>query len=426
MGLTIVNERPIAPSSRIARLPIYFGWVVLVMAAFAMTATLPGRTHGLGLITKPLTDDPTLGVSEGSFSILNFWAVLLGTAICLPTGYFIDRLGVRLVLVIVALALGGAVLWMSQAAGIVVLFVTLTLIRGFGQGALSVVSMAMVGKWFTRRLGIAMAFFTVLLSIGFIASTVGVGEAAKYFSWRDVWAGVGLTLLLVLAPLGWLLVRSTPESVGLPADSTRAETEPSSPLNVSLGEALSSPAFWAFTLGAALFNLVWSAITLFQESLLAERNFNHDTFVMVMGMLVAAGLPANLLAGWLIPRWGLGRLLLIGMILLAGSLIAFPHLTTEGEAMAYGIALGISGGIVTVIFFALCGHAFGRTHLGAIQATMQVITVVASALGPVLLTHCKVWFGSHRPFFYGCAPVAVVLGIVAWCSPLPDKNQRVA
>ena len=28
------------------------GWVALVVAALAMVATLPGRTHGLGLITE--------------------------------------------------------------------------------------------------------------------------------------------------------------------------------------------------------------------------------------------------------------------------------------------------------------------------------------------------------------------------------------
>ena len=46
------------------------GLINLVMASVAMTATLPGRTHGLGLITKSLTDDASLGVSESLFSHL--------------------------------------------------------------------------------------------------------------------------------------------------------------------------------------------------------------------------------------------------------------------------------------------------------------------------------------------------------------------
>ena len=33
---------------------MYYGWIVLVVAALAMVGTLPGRTQGLGLVTEPL------------------------------------------------------------------------------------------------------------------------------------------------------------------------------------------------------------------------------------------------------------------------------------------------------------------------------------------------------------------------------------
>ena len=36
---------------------IYYGWIVLLVAAAAMVGTLPGRTQGLGLITEPLLAD---------------------------------------------------------------------------------------------------------------------------------------------------------------------------------------------------------------------------------------------------------------------------------------------------------------------------------------------------------------------------------
>ena len=49
----------------------------------AMVATLPGRTHGLGLITEPLLAD--LGLDRVPFAALNFWATLLGAAFCLPS-----------------------------------------------------------------------------------------------------------------------------------------------------------------------------------------------------------------------------------------------------------------------------------------------------------------------------------------------------
>src|SRR5881398_1825673 len=83
-------------------------------AAAAMVATLPGRTHGLGLITEPLLTD--LGLDRVQFAALNFWATLIGAACCLPVGWLIDRLGVRLVLAAVLLSLGTVVVAMTGVA----------------------------------------------------------------------------------------------------------------------------------------------------------------------------------------------------------------------------------------------------------------------------------------------------------------------
>jgi MFS family permease len=399
---------------------LYYGWINLLLAALAMTATLPGRTHGLGLITKDLTTDPSLDVDERLFSLLNFWAIILGSVLCLPVGRMIDRWGVRGVLIGVAVGLGLAVLGMSAATGVIVLFVSLTLVRGLGQGALSVVSMAMIGKWFTRRLPLAMAIFTVLLAFGFLIGNFAVGEPVKLYGWRPTWAGVGIFLLAVLAPLGALFARSTPESIGLPVEAGEIILIGPAPLDLPLNAALRLPGFWAFTLATSLFNLTWSAITLFNQSILEAQGFDQNTFLVVMGVLVVSGLPANLVCGWLAQRWPMGRLLCLSMLLLAGSLAAFPYLTTNLHVVLYGAALGVSGGIITVIFFAVYGQAFGRSHLGAIQAAVQVITVFASALGPVLLTWSRDQTGSFAPFFYAMAPLAVVLGIACWLVPLPN------
>src|SRR3954462_1969152 len=81
------------------------------VAAAAMVATLPGRTHGLGLVPEPLLRD--LGLDRVPFAALNFWATLVGAAFCLPVGWLIDRLGVRVVLAAVLAALGAVVVAMA-------------------------------------------------------------------------------------------------------------------------------------------------------------------------------------------------------------------------------------------------------------------------------------------------------------------------
>ena len=115
---------------------------------------------------------------------------------------------------------------MGGAKGLAALALLVTLTRGLGQSALSVVSITMVGQWFVRRLSVAMAAYTVALSVGFMAAFPAVGAAVIGYGWRAAWTGIGLSLLLGLVPLSWLLVRRTPEAVGLAPDGGRTGDAP--------------------------------------------------------------------------------------------------------------------------------------------------------------------------------------------------------
>jgi MFS family permease len=410
----VIAEESLSPSrlSWPARVPFYYGWVNVVVAAIAMSATLPGRTYGLALIKEPLRAD--LNISDLEFNGLNFWAIILGAVIVLPVGRLIDRFGTRALLVGVGALLGASVLLMSRARNEIELFVSLTLVRGLGQGALSLVAIALVGKWFRQRAGMAMGVFTILLGFGCIGPIFPIGQAVRTYGWQTAWDAVGLTLLLGLVPLGLLLARSTPEAIGVkPDDGPEHDARPRA--EMSARAALQTPAFWAFSLAATVFNLTFSALTLDNALLLQEHGLDGQKGNdLVLGVLMAAGLPANILAGWLARRLPLGRLLAVGMAVLAISLVFFPSVSSLGGAAVYAVLLGASGGAITVIYFAVYGHTYGRTHLGSIQAAVQVLSVLASAAGPVLLAVCRERFGGTDSFFYAFAGVSAVLSVVVW------------
>src|SRR5688572_19286670 len=183
----------------------YYGWVVLGVSTLAMIGTLPGRTQGLGLITEPLLRD--LQISRVSFAQINLVATLIGSLFCIGIGKLIDRTGSRLVLTVTALALGLTVLGMSQVSGAMAMLVAVTLTRGFGQSALSVVSLAMIGKWFRRLLTRAMAMYALVMSIGFMVAFPIVGAIVQSSGWRVAWATIGACLVFGLAPIAWLFDR---------------------------------------------------------------------------------------------------------------------------------------------------------------------------------------------------------------------------
>lgn len=407
------------------RLPFYYGWIIVGAASVAMSATLPGRSHGLGLITEPLIKD--LGLERTTFAWINLFTSLLGAAFCLLIGSLLDRYGTRIVMLIVTAALGAAVIGMAYVPdgltlNLVWLSLMLLLVRGFGQSALSVVSIAAVGKWFRRRLGAAMGVYCVLMTFGFIGPILVMKELIQHSGWRAAWSDLGWLLLVGIAPISWLLVRNTPEECGQVLDAAKEPEPESARPDFTLRQALCSPIFWVFAVGSSTYNLVWSGVTLFNESVLEERGFDNDAAGMVMAILVAAGLPTNFLAGAVVRRERLGWLLGLSMVMLTLTLLLLPSITARWHLWLYGGLMGSAGGLVMVVFFAAWGQVFGRKELGRIQGAAQIISVLESAVGPLLLAESQKWLGGYDPILYALAGLTAMLAIAAVCVRLP-KDQ---
>src|SRR6185437_9197878 len=325
-----------------------YGWVHIAVAAAAMVATLPGRTHGLGLVTEPLIEE--LRIDRGLFADINLWATLIGAAFCLPCGAWIDRFGTRNVLTAVVVALGCVVAAMSFVETWPMLFLAVLLTRGFGQSMLSVASLALVGKSFPKRLSVAMGVYSVLVGLGFGFSFKPLGACVLEFGWRQTWCGIGVALLAIMAPLAWCLVRPNEgRAIETDAATTLLPTVPVA--GHTLFQALGSPCFWVFAAASSLYGMISSSISLFNQSILNERGFDPATFHTLGSVGFAAGIGANLLGGLAASRVPLNWLMAGAMFILGGSMAAFPHVETLPQVYAYTLAMGLAGGTVTVCFF---------------------------------------------------------------------------
>ncbi|RPI57567.1 MAG: MFS transporter [Acidobacteria bacterium] len=409
----------------------YYGWIVLGVASAAMVGTLPGRTQGLGLVTEPILGD--LKIGRVDYAQLNLWATLIGSAGALGVGRFVDRFGSRVVLAFVAAALGITVCLMSRVTSFAELAVAVTLTRALGQSALSVVSIAMVGQWFVRRIDIAMATYSVVLSVGFMIAFPVVGSLVQSRGWRSAWFAVGAAILAGLVPLALFVVRRNPESIGLHPDGATPEpgtqnpapsTQNLEPHGFTLREAVSTLAFWVFAIGAALYGLVASGIGLFNESILAERGFGPDIYYQTLVVTAMTGLLGNFAGGWLARFVPLNRLMAISLFVLAAGLLALPYVSTVAMAMVWASMMGLGGGLVMVLFFSVWPRVYGRRHLGRIQGVAQAMTVLASAVGPLLLAATVERTGSYAAMFYLLAAAVAVLAGTALLVSLPSARNQ--
>jgi MFS family permease len=294
-----------------------------------------------------------------------------------------------------------------------------------------------------------MAVYSVMLSIGFMIAFPLVGSLVQSRGWRVAWFAVGAGILVGLVPLGLLLVRRSPESIGIAVDGSGAtaaarsrfqvppsgsNSEPGTrnlepelePHGYTLGEAVLTPAFWVFAVGAALYGLVASGIGLFNESILAERGFGAKIYYQTLVVTAMTGLAGNFVGGWLARFVPLNRLMAISLFVLTAGLFVLPHVSTLAMAMAWAAMMGLGGGLVMVLFFSVWPRVYGRRHLGRIQGVAQALTVVASAVGPLLLAACVEMTGSYSAMFYMLAAAVGVLAAAAAVIRTPPDAHMVA
>jgi MFS family permease len=365
-----------------------------------MLATLPGRTQGLGLITEPLLAD--LHLSRDSYAQINLWATLGGALFCLPAGAWIDRFGLRTGSLVLLPALALVVLTMTHlpfaATG---LFVIVLLSRALGQGAISVLSLAVAGRSFKNNSGGAAGAYAVLLSVLFAIAFVLIGGVVRDSGWRSAWDAVGFGLLLMM-PLAFVLK----------GGSAHAQADGGNENDLTLVQSLRIPAFWAYCLGIAAFAGIAAATGLFNEAILAERGFDQKSFHHFLAGSSLIALLGQIICGIgmkrLPIRFWLGGALIVQAIALA----LFKFISTSAGLWTVAALMGLSGGIITVAFFAIWGDSFGKRHLGRIQGVAQTCSVLASALGPLLLERGGRFLHGYANTLMIAAPTCVLLGLL--------------
>lgn len=392
------------------------GWWMIVPAAALMVATLPGRTHGLGLVTKPLLAD--LGLASTTFATINLVATLLGGLACLPIGRAIDRFGIRPIAPLILIGLGLSVTGVAASRDAAPLSIAVTATRAFGQSMLSVASLTLVGKWFSRRLPRAMGIYSVAMGIGFMIAFPAVGGRIAAAGWRQSWYELGI-LLIVAAPIAWLVIRNGPRDrrpeFGHEAKES-GESEAAS--GATFLAALATPAFWSVALGVSLYGASSSGLSLYQELLLAEQGFDAATYHRTLAAGAIVGVATNLIAGLLLTGSRLRLALTAALFVQAGALATFRQIDSMTELWVWVVAMGVSGGFLAVVFFSAWGHLFGAAHLGRIQGGAQALTVLFSAVGPLITSSCFDRWGSYGSATTLFAVAAFACGIAAAFVPI--------
>ena len=166
-----------------------------------------------------------------------------------------------------------------------------------------------------------------------------------------------------------------------------------------------------------------AGIGLYNEDILYERGFDTQMFYFLKVLPIPFALASNLLNGYLARRIKITYLLAFSLFFTGLVKLLFPFIQTAPQVYAYTIALSISGGGLTVLFFIVWAEVFGKRDVGRIQGAAQMISVFASAIGPVFFAYSKEWTESYTLAFFVSGGLTILFAFWALVVRVPLKPE---
>ena len=410
---------PNLSSRLIDRSPVHYGWVVLAAATVGLAMTIPGQTVGVSVVLDSIIDD--LGLSRSQVSAAYTVGTLVGSLSLVFIGRNIDRHGPRRSVVAIVVAFALACAYMGLVGGLVTLAIGFTLIRAFGQGALSLVSIHALNMWFVRRRGFAVG----MAGLGFAGATavfpLGITFLVDRVDWRWTYVLLGLLVAAVMLPVGGGLFRQRPELYGLRPDSHR-NPDPSehdrAELNYGLADARKTLTFWLYVTGGFLTAALGTGLVFHHFSIMSENGLARSDAAVLFVAYGFVSAAASLITGFLVdhvpPRFLLG----VGLAAMTLAMLGAPHVATVAAVVAYGAVLGTMQGMSQALQSTVYAHYFGRLHLGAIKGLATTVTVAGTAAGPLLLAVGFEAAGSYTPVLAISAILPAALSVISPFLPL--------
>jgi MFS family permease len=410
-----------------ARLPFFYGWVILPTAALGLFVSGPGQTFAVSLFVDPLIDE--FGWSRTSVSGLYTAGSLTAAGAMFGVGWLLDRFGARVMLTGVGLLMGLASLWMSTVNSQLELYAGFAALRLLGQGSLSLIPTALVAVWFVRRRGRATALAGLGMMAGQVTFPPLIHVLVSNHDWRGAWIGLAIVVWAVILPIAVVLVRRSPESIGLRPDGDTAPrnmspaTAHGDTSDWSLGRAARTRTFWLLMVASTSQSLIGTALIFHQTDLLSTRGVGVGVSAAVLSVMGPASFAGVMIAGILADRYPNRYLLTASQVLLMGAMVLVMFLTTAWQAIAYGALIGFSGGTSITVSAVIWPNYYGRRFIGSIRGVATSVMVGAAALGPLPLSLGFDLTGSY-PTVLGVALVLpAACGVMAYAARPPAQDR---
>lgn len=408
-----------------ARLPFYYGYIMMPVAMMMQVCTSPGQTFAISAFTPAIRD--ALQISDSKLS----FAYMLGTVLAaLPlslVGPLSDRWGLRATTLLATVALAFTCYLASTVDSFLTLLLAFFLLRFLGQGSLTLLSGNAVSMWFRTKIGRVSAAMSVGTAISFALVPAWIHDSIESYGWRMTYQLLAVIVAGSLIPLLVFLFRNRPEDLGQrvdgirPLDSSSAVEDPERDHSLTVAEAMRGGSFYILAATTSMWAMVGTGVVFYLFTLCQDRGFDSNVAAATFKTFGFSMLILQLSGGVLADYVPLHRLLGVGTLMLAGgmAMLLFDSIVAlHGFAVFFGGGQGLLIAVGAVVWV----RYYGRQHLGSIRGTVWSCTVAGSGCGPLLMGVVRDYQGTFDIALLVFFAIMSVLAVSAWWATPPRQS----
>jgi len=399
---------------------IYYGWIIVAVAAVSMFFSSPGQTYSISVFNKIYETE--LGYTKTMLSTGYSIATIVSGMLIVFVGRAIDKLGHRKMFIFVTIMLSAATLFSSFVSSIWMIYISFFFLRFFGQGSFTILPNNLVPQWFEKR----RAFAISIMSLGAFVGTLFVPRLNLFliesFGWENAWRIWGLALIIVFLPLVLLFVYERPEDLGMTIENEKSDLTKDEAIallvkeSFTLREAIHTKEFWFISLMSMIVPMFTTGVTFHFFSIMDLRNVGNETASWIIGLVAFPILIMPFIAKIFIDKVKPNYIFLMTqtMILLSMALL-WLWVSSSVTAIIFILFYGLAAAIQSVTLNTVWPHYFGRKYLGSIRGMATVFMVLGSALGPLPFGVSYDQFNTFNPAIWimmGMTLIAMFLSIL--------------
>lgn len=406
---------------------LFYGWYIIA-ASFALSFV----SVGIGFYGQTVFLDGLIrehGWSKASVSGASTLYFITTGLVGIGVGRIVDRVGSRPPIVVGAIAMSAALLWIGRLDSPGELYLAyLLLAASFAMGAAIPLS-SLVNRWFVRQRARAMSFSQTGVSVG---GLILVPLATTWIAEDGIRSATqwlcGLVLVVVL-PIAFAVLREDPHPYGLRPDDDEVDGDPDP-------SAVTAPAWPArrairtrtFVLLAASFGSILICQTGLAVHHLHLLREHLDTSAAALG---AATIPVGSVVGRLVVGRIADRIdkrhVTAGLFLLqALSLAALGLATTPSGLLPASVVFGLTVGAVFMMQSLLVAELFGLGSFGTVLGLLNFLTSVGGGIGPLLVGVVAERFGGYPTSIRLLFAIGLAASVLVLCVRRPEPPESLA